>query len=95
MNLVLYQALVDLLRPDEDMAVRLAASDAIHEMVVDFNFVKEQFIPVLSSVISLLINLLKEADECDTKVRFFLSLMCYLENKYFVINQMFYFRCVF
>lgn len=65
---LLYQALLELLAPSEDMAVRLASCDALSLTIDDFNFSAEQFTPFLQPAFSLLFDLLKEAEECDTKV---------------------------
>lgn len=58
-----------LLQSDEDMAVRLAASSTLRHAVDDFEFDGEQFFNYLEPSFSLLFSLLKEAHECDTKVR--------------------------
>lgn len=65
---ILYQSLLELLSDTEDVAVRLAACDALSMTIDDFNFSADQFAPFVQSVFVLLFALLKEADECDTKV---------------------------
>lgn len=64
----LYTVTLPLLRNDEDMAVRLAASRALRASIDDFEFHTEQFLPFLEPAFRLLFALLKEARECDTKV---------------------------
>lgn len=58
-----------LMRADEDMTVRLAASAALMSAIDDFDFVAEEFQPYLESSFALLFGLLKEANECETKVK--------------------------
>lgn len=65
---MLYQSLLELLSDTEDVAVRLAACDALNMTIDDFNFDACHFAPYVQSVFALLFALLKEADECDTKV---------------------------
>ncbi|XP_077291113.1 importin beta11 isoform X2 [Arctopsyche grandis] len=65
---ILYQSLLELLSDTEDVAVRLAACDALSMTIDDFNFSADQFAPFVQSVFVLLFALLKEADECDTKM---------------------------
>lgn len=50
------------------MAVRLTASTALRHAIDDFEFVSDQFLPYLDITFNLLFNLLKEAQECETKV---------------------------
>jgi hypothetical protein len=68
----LYSATLPLLQGDEDMAVRLTASNTLKHAIDDFEFNTDQFLPFLESSFSLLFTLLKEAHESDTKVFFFL-----------------------
>lgn len=64
-----YGECLQLMRPEEDMTVRLAASTALMSTIDDFDFVSEDFEPFLQSSFSLLFRLLEEAKECETKVR--------------------------
>lgn len=64
----LYECVVGLLSSEEDMAVRLTASTALRHAIDDFEFVSNQFLPYLDVTFNLLFNLLKEAQECETKV---------------------------
>lgn len=64
----LYECVVGLLNSEEDMAVRLTASTALRHAIDDFEFVSNQFLPYLDVTFNLLFNLLKEAQECETKV---------------------------
>ncbi|CAK9800995.1 IPO11, partial [Anthophora plagiata] len=64
----LYELMVQVLSPEEDLSVRLAASDALKLAIDDFQFNPEEFSPYLESAFSLLFALLKEVKECDTKM---------------------------
>ena len=66
----LYAATLPLLQGDEDMAVRLTASNTLKHAIDDFEFNTDQFLPFLEHSFSLLFTLLKEAHECDTKVSY-------------------------
>lgn len=65
----LYKLMIETLNPEEDLGVRLAASNALKQAIDDFQFNSEKFSPFLEPVFSLLFALLKEVNECDTKVR--------------------------
>lgn len=60
--------MIETLNPEEDLGVRLAASNALKRAIDDFQFNSEEFTPFLEPVFSLLFALLKEVNECDTKV---------------------------
>jgi len=64
----LYQILVPLLEKDEDLVVRLAAAKALKVVIDDFEFTSEELKPYLSSAFGQLFDLLKEVEECDTKL---------------------------
>ena len=64
----LYRLMVEALSPEEDLGVRLAANDALKLAIDDFQFNTEEFSPFLEPAFSLLFSLLKEVNECDTKV---------------------------
>ncbi|XP_011865006.1 PREDICTED: importin-11 [Vollenhovia emeryi] len=64
----LYKLLVETLNPEEDLGVRLAVSNALKRAIDDFQFNSEEFIPFLEPIFSLLFALLKEVNECDTKM---------------------------
>lgn len=64
----LYATILPLLQANEDMAVRLTASNTLKLAIDDFEFISEQFLPFLEPSFSLLFALLKEVHECDTKV---------------------------
>lgn len=64
----MYMTTLNLLHADEDMAVRLTASTTLRHAIDDFDFNNEQFRPYLEPAFNLLFNLLKEANECDTKM---------------------------
>ncbi|XP_026671857.1 importin-11 isoform X1 [Ceratina calcarata] len=64
----LYELMIEVLSPDEDLGVRLAASDALKLAIDDFQFNPEEFSPYLAPTFSLLLSLLKEVKESDTKM---------------------------
>lgn len=64
----MYKLMVESLSPEEDLGVRLAASDALKLAIDDFQFNIDEFLPFLEPAFSLLFTLLKEVNECDTKV---------------------------
>jgi hypothetical protein len=65
---LLYSSILPLLQSDEDMAVRIAASNTLKLAIDDFEFNTEQFLNYLEPAFRLLYCLLKEANECDTKM---------------------------
>ncbi|XP_012055952.1 PREDICTED: importin-11 [Atta cephalotes] len=64
----LYKLMIETLNPEEDLGVRLAASNALKQAIDDFQFDPEKFSPFLEPIFSLLFSLLKEVNECDTKM---------------------------
>lgn len=60
--------MIPLLKSDEDMVVRLTAANTIRIVVDVFEFNIESFLKYLEPTFTLLFDLLKEAQECDTKV---------------------------
>lgn len=48
--------------------VRLSAAKALKVVIDDFEFSSEEMKPYLNNAFERLFNLLKEVDECDTKV---------------------------
>lgn len=71
----LYGLMVEALSPEEDLGVRLAANDALKLAIDDFQFNTEDFSPFLEPAFSLLFALLKEVNECDTKVEIVLEIL--------------------
>lgn len=65
----MYMLMVEAMSPTEDLGVRLAASDALKRAIDDFQFNPDEFVIFLEPTFSLLFALLKEVNECDTKVR--------------------------
>lgn len=64
-----YSDMIRLLRPEEDMVVRLTAANTVRTVVDDFEFNLESFLDFLEPMFISLFNLLKQAQECDTKMR--------------------------
>ncbi|XP_023328884.1 importin-11 [Eurytemora carolleeae] len=76
----LYQLLLPLLAEEEDLVVRLAAAKALKVVIDDFEFSIEELEPYLAQVFSLLFNLLKEVNECDTKLNVLNVLSYFIER---------------
>lgn len=66
---LVYSECLQLMRPEEDMTVRLAAAVSLMSTIDDFDFVSEEFLPFLETSFGLLFGLLEGAQECDTKVK--------------------------
>ena len=68
----LYEILLPLLEKNrgEDLVVRLAAAKALKVIIDDFEFSSEELQPFLPTAFNHLFFLLKEVQECDTKVNF-------------------------
>lgn len=56
------------MEPGEDLVIRLTSAVTLRSALDDFEFNAEQFLPYLERSFSLLFTLLKEAEECETKV---------------------------
>ncbi|XP_006559929.1 importin-11 isoform X2 [Apis laboriosa] len=82
----LYELMVEVLSPEEDLGVRLAASDALKLAIDDFQFNPEEFSPYLEPAFSLLLSLLKEVKECDTKMHVLYVLSFMIERAGSEIN---------
>ncbi|KAJ8915196.1 hypothetical protein NQ315_015419 [Exocentrus adspersus] len=65
----LYECIINLLAPDEDMAVRLTAASTLRYAIDDFEFNCDQFKDYMFSAFNLLFGLLREAVECETKMQ--------------------------
>lgn len=64
-----FQLLLPILEPSEDLVVRLSAAKALKVVIDDFEFSSDEMKPYLNTAFSQLFGLLKEVDECDSKVR--------------------------
>ena len=73
---MLYDAILPLLRPDEDVVVRITAAITLKLAAEDFEFSTEQFMPYLEESFMCLFSLLKETKECDTKASEITLLSC-------------------
>jgi hypothetical protein len=56
------------MEPSEDLVIRLSSAVTLRSALDDFEFNAEQFLPYLERSFSLLFTLLKETEECETKV---------------------------
>lgn len=63
-----YEACLHLLRPEEDMPIRLAAARTLNLLIDDFEFMPESFHPYFAALFEALFLLLREAAACDTKI---------------------------
>ncbi|ALC41173.1 Ranbp11 [Drosophila busckii] len=63
-----YEACLHLLRPTEDMPIRLAAARTLNLLIDDFEFMPEAFHPYFSPLFEALFLLLRESSACDTKI---------------------------
>ncbi|XP_050322482.1 importin-11 [Bactrocera neohumeralis] len=75
-----YEACLHLLRPTEDMSIRLAASRTLSTLIGDFEFAPEHFLPYLEPCFNALFVLLGEARECDTKMNVLTIMSCIVEK---------------
>ncbi|KAL1454342.1 hypothetical protein WDU94_010613 [Cyamophila willieti] len=65
---LLYEELLPLMGPDEDLVVRLSACKAFKMCVDDFEFNTEQFLPFVHIYFNTLYKLLCDVKECDNKM---------------------------
>ncbi|XP_063695731.1 importin-11 [Culicoides brevitarsis] len=70
-----------LLDPEEDLVVRLVTSQTLKNILDDFEFTPEQFLPYLEVIFVRLYNLLQNVDECETKMNI-------LKTMSFIIQKM-------
>ena len=82
---LIYETVLGLMEPGEDLVIRLTSAVTLRSALDDFEFNAEQFLPFLERSFSLLFTLLKEAEECETKV----SGRVFISGTYF-FNQSFY-----
>ena len=64
----LYELLLPVLGSEEDLVVRVQAAKALKIVIDDFEFCAEELQPYLQPAFDRLFYLLKEVEECDTKV---------------------------
>lgn len=64
-----YQIMLQLLAPEEDMVVRLVAANNLRNCVDDWDFETDDFVPYIESSILLLTALLKDVEEFDSRMR--------------------------
>ncbi|XP_073979099.1 importin-11-like [Rhodnius prolixus] len=86
---MIYEAMIPLLKSDEDMVVRLTAANTIRIVVDVFEFNIESFLKYLEPTFTLLFDLLKEAQECDTKMRV-LSVLSFIIERIGVAIEPYY-----
>ncbi|XP_014244545.1 importin-11 [Cimex lectularius] len=77
---LVYSTLINFLKPEEDMVIRLTSANTIKSVIDIFEFNIDKFLEYLEPTFYSLFNLLKEAKECDTKMRI-------LHVLYFIIER--------
>ncbi|XP_057379434.1 importin-11-like [Daphnia carinata] len=65
---LIYETVLGLMEPGEDLVIRLSSAVTLRSALDDFEFNAEQFLPYLERSFSLLFTLLKETEECETKM---------------------------
>lgn len=81
-----YEAVLDLLDPQEDLVVKLTAANALKDAVDDFDFSTEQFMPYLEATVNKLYQLLRQVSECDTKMAVLYVLSYVIERMFRLIQ---------
>ncbi|CAH0559233.1 unnamed protein product [Brassicogethes aeneus] len=76
----LYECIINLLGPEENLAVRLTACETLKHAIDDFDFNFEQFKDYLFTTFDLLYKLLKETSECETKMHVLNAMTLMLER---------------
>lgn len=64
-----YELLCQCLQPSEDLVIRLQATLTLKAVMDDIHFEKEAYLPYLNFHFGLLCQLLKQVEECDTKIK--------------------------
>jgi hypothetical protein len=76
----IYSTLLSVLQPCEDLVIRLTAADSLKMVVDDFEFSAEEFSPHLADSVHLLVQLLCDVRQADTKLRVLLVLSLLMER---------------
>ena len=74
---LVYELLCQCLQPSEDLVIRLQATLTLKAVMDDIHFEKETYLPFLNFHFGLLCQLLKQVEECDTKIKV-LSVLSFL-----------------
>lgn len=69
-----------LLKSSEDVVVRLTASQTLKTVMEDFDFCPDTFLPYLEHIFMQLYSLLKEVEECESKMNI-LKIMSFIIEK--------------
>lgn len=77
---ILYSILQELLSPEEDLVVRLTAIISLRHTLDDFDFEQESFNPFLKQFVDLFMQLLRDVDEFDSKMKIIDSLIVLIER---------------
>jgi len=65
----IYELLISLLVPEEDLVVRLTAINAVHSCVDDWEFELDSYLPYNETIIDLCLRLIFETTEFDCKIK--------------------------
>ncbi|CAI8005956.1 Importin-11 [Geodia barretti] len=76
----IYFNLLAVLRPQEDLVIRLTAADSLRLVIDDFEFSAEEFSPYLADCVQLLVQLLCTVSQPDTKLRVLTVLSILMER---------------
>ncbi|KAK9506660.1 hypothetical protein O3M35_008554 [Rhynocoris fuscipes] len=90
---IIYEAMIPLLKSSEDMVVRLTAANTIRIVVDVFEFNIDSFLKYLEPTFTLLFDLLKESQECDTKMKV-LSVLSFIVERVGVAIEPYYNRFI-
>ena len=75
-----YEVICELLQPNQNVVIRLQACLTLKAVMDDVHFEKESYLPYLNFHFGLLCQLLKEVEECETKIKV-LSVLSFLVER--------------
>ena len=68
-----YELICECLQSSENLVIRLQATLTLKAVMDDIHFEKEHYLPYLNYHFGLLCQLLKEVEDCDTKIKVVVS----------------------
>lgn len=77
---LIYQILLLLLQPGEDLVVRITAVSSLRVVVDDFDFESSSYQPYIQNSVDCLMSLLREVDEFDSKMKIINCLIVIIER---------------
>ncbi len=66
---LVYELISQCLQPTEDLVIRFQATLTLKSVMDDIHFEKDAYLPFLNLHFGLLCQLLKQVEECDTKIK--------------------------